>query len=129
MVISKFIKTREDAEKLPDSWYGAIERARAKAGGFVKKIVAIDQASSVIIGKLVDVEIDKLWKENYPYCKLTMTNPLRYRTDGRFECKLTDIEIFFINKPEAIMSIQELAQRFPAVHEEIIGKLKTGELV
>ncbi|MFQ6021033.1 MAG: hypothetical protein ACE5J4_03425, partial [Candidatus Aenigmatarchaeota archaeon] len=63
----------------------------------------------------------------YPYTKLTMENCERYRTDGKFEFKLANTQICFVNKPEMIMSMEELAKRFPNIYEEVLGKIKKDE--
>lgn len=119
-----YVKTREDAEKLPEKWFTSIERSREKAKKLVQDFVAIDQATSIVIGKLVSVEIDRVTQFKYPSCRLTIQNPERYRTDGQFMHKMDDIELFFVNKPQAVMSMDELMQKFPNVFTEVQIKIK-----
>ncbi|MBU5558018.1 MAG: hypothetical protein QW751_02570 [Candidatus Aenigmatarchaeota archaeon] len=109
------------------NWYQSVEKARIKARKFMGQPVAIYQSTSVVIGKLVGVDLDRLFRANLPYCKLTISKPLRYRTDGKFECKMGDTELFFVNKPEMIMSLVELDGRFPEIHTHVAAKVKAGE--
>jgi hypothetical protein len=111
------------------NWYQTIEKAKAKARKFLNQAVAVDQTTSVVIGKLVAVDIDRLWRANLPYCRLTLLRPLRYRTDGKLECRMGDTELFFVNKPEMIMPLVELNTRFPNVHNDAAAKVKAGEWV
>jgi hypothetical protein len=121
---NSFPRTRGEAELLPASWYQAIEKARTKARHLVKQIVAIDQSTSVVVGELTAVDIDMLWRPRYPYCRLTLRRPIRYKLDGKFECNLGELEFFFVSKAQMIMKMNELASRFPAIYEEAIRKIK-----
>jgi hypothetical protein len=112
---------------MPDNWYQTVEKAKNKARKLLQKTIAVDQNTSVVVGKLVGVDIDTLWRAKYPYCKLTIEKPVRYRTDGNFECHMGDTELFFVNKPEMIMTTVELNDRFPKVHADAATRLKTGE--
>jgi len=111
----------------PSNWYTGIEKSKEKAKGLMGKIIAVDQNTSVIIGKLDKIEIDNLWKMNCPYCKLTVKNASRYRRDGAFQNKMLDLNIFFVNKPEMVMSMDEFSKRLPNIYAEILGKIKKGE--
>jgi hypothetical protein len=117
------VPTRE----YPSTWYAGIEKSKEKAKKLMGKIVALDQNTSVIIGKLDRIDIDSLWKMNCPYCKLTVKNALRYKIDGNFQQKMEDLNIFFVNKPEMVMSVEEFSKRFPKVYTEVVGKIKTGQ--
>ncbi|MBU5575067.1 MAG: hypothetical protein QXF15_00880 [Candidatus Aenigmatarchaeota archaeon] len=101
------------------SWYHGVEKAKEKSKKFIGKIVAVDQNTSIVVGKLINVELDKLWQFQYPYCKLQLSNPLRFRLDGLLQYKMGDFEVFFVNKPEMVMDISELSQRFPKIYENI----------
>ena len=46
-------------EKLPDSWNATIEKSKEKARKLINQLIAVDQVTSIIIGKLNSVEIDK----------------------------------------------------------------------
>lgn len=71
------------------------------------------------IGKLSFVSIDVLWRLKYPYCKLTLNTPIRFRIDGKFEAKLGETEIFFVNKPAMVLTLEELKERFPKIYDEV----------
>lgn len=114
-------------EELPSSWYQAVEKAKTKARKLVQHTIALDQNTSVVVGKLVAADIDTLWRARFPYCRLTLERPMRYRTDGHFECRMGDTELFFVNKPDMIMTMIELNNRFPNVHGDAATRLKNGE--
>jgi len=118
------IKTREDANKLPESWYQGIEKSKEKAEKLLHEVIAVDQTTSIIVGKLDEVSIDKLWNAKYPYCKLILKNAERYRTNGKFDTKLQDVQMCFVNKPEMIMNLEELQKRFPQIHEDVHINIK-----
>lgn len=119
-----FVRTRED--QLPDAWYQAVERAKEKARKFIGTVIAVDQSTSVVAGKLTAVDIDTLWRLKYPYCKLTMRRPVRYRRDGRLDCRLGDEELFFVNKPSMVLTMPELSATFPKIHMDVLGKVRMG---
>ena len=102
-----------------DKWYASVEQSKQKANALLKKVVAVFQSTSIAVGKLEDVDIDRLWKLKYPYCKLSMANPVRFRLNGRFDCKLGEQELFFVNKPEMIISMEELSDRHPEIYKEV----------
>ncbi len=111
----------------PSNWYAGIEKSREKAKTFIGKVIAVDQNTSIVVGKLDRVEIDKLWRMNYPYCKLTVKNAFKYRKDGNFQQNMEDLNIFFVNKPEMVMPVEEFSKRFPKVYNEVLGKIKKGD--
>ncbi len=112
--MSGFARTND----IPQNWYGGVEKAKDKARRLLKKIIAIDQNTSVVIGKLATVDIDKLWRSNVPYCRLLVNDSIRFRLDGKLEAKLGNEEVFFVNKPQMVMTLDEMEQRFPKVHDE-----------
>lgn len=109
------------------NWYQTVEKARVKAQKYIKQPIALFQSTSIVVGKITAVEIDRLFKQNLPYCRITLSKPLRYYTDGKFEFKMGEIELFFVNKPEMVMTLAELNTRFPNVHEHVAAKVKAGE--
>lgn len=124
---SPYIRTREDAEKLPEQWYTLVEKAKEKARKLQDKVIAIDQTTSIVVGKLNSADIDKLWRMGYSYCKLNISNPSRYKMNGTFECKMGETELFFVNKPTMILTKMELADRFPQIYKEVLKKIKMDE--
>lgn len=106
------------AGEVPQNWYGGIEKAKDKARRLLRKVIAVDQNTSVVIGRLAAVDIDKLWKSNVPYCRLLVNDSLRFRLDGKMEAKLGSEEVFFVNKPQMVMTVDEMEQRFPRIHDE-----------
>ena len=123
-MVSSLIKTKADLEKLPSSWYSGVEKSREKAKKLHNKIVAVDQNTSVVVGRLMAIDIERLWRFNYPYCKLTLRNPQRFRSNGKFECKMSEIELFFINKPKMLLSLMELSERHPEIYTNIHKQIK-----
>jgi hypothetical protein len=109
-----------------NQWNSVVEKSKEKARKFINKLVAIDQNTSVAVGKLMTVEIDRLGYLKYPYCRLMLHKPIRYRMDGKLQFKMGEQELLFINKPEMVMDTNELASRFPKIYEEILPKIKTG---
>ena len=108
-----------ERENLPESWYSQIEKSKERARKLLKKVVAIDLNDAVLVGKLDDVTLDKLFKSNYPFCKLTLTKAKKYNVDGKLEKKIEGEQICFVNKPQMILDIDELAKRFPEIHADV----------
>ena len=109
-----------------NQWNSVVEKSKEKARRMINKLVAIDQSTSVAVGKLISVEIDRLGYLKYPYVKLMLHKPIRYRQDGKMQFKMGDQELVFINKPEMVMDTNELASKFPKIYEQILTKIKTG---
>jgi hypothetical protein len=116
-----------DSRELPDNWSAGIEKSKMKANRHLGDVIAIDQATSIVVGKLEDVDIDTLWSKKFPYCRLLLKGPIRFRTSGEFECKLGEQELFFVNSPDKIMSLDELSIKYPVIAEDVTGKAKKGE--
>ncbi len=116
-----------NSRDLPQPWFSGVEKAKEKAQKLVRQLIAVDQNTSIVVGELEAVEIDKLWKLQYPYCKLTLSNPIRFRIDGRMDHKMGETEIFFVNKPEMVLHMSELQQRNPKIHEEAHFRIKQGK--
>ncbi len=119
--------SRLNSRDLPQPWYAGVEKAKEKSRKLVKQLVAVYQNTSVVVGELSAVDIDKIGQLNYPYCKLTLNNPCRFRIDGRMDHKMGETEIFFVNKPEMVMNMAELGQTHPKIHEEAHFRIKAGK--
>ena len=113
-------------EELPERWYASIEKSKDKARKLLRQIVAIDQNTSIVVGRLNEAGVDRLWRIKYPYCKLILVSAERYRIDGKFETKLNEEQLCYVNKPEMIMSLEELQKRFPNIHEDVHVKMRTN---
>jgi hypothetical protein len=114
-------RTRDDK---PNNWFKNVEMAKERAYGMMKKVAAIHQTNSVIVGKVTGAEIDKLFNANYQYCKITMEKAFRFSTEGNLEAKLGNDGVFWVNTPEHIMTVDELSRRFPKVYMEILPNIK-----
>ena len=117
--------SKEDSD-LPEKWYSDIEKSREKAKKLLKQLIAVDLNTSVVIGKLEDVVLDKLFRLKYPFCKLTLSKARRYRTDGKFESKIDNDQVCFVNKPQMVLDMDELSQKFPEIHEDIHVEIRKG---
>lgn len=113
-----------EKEKLPESWYSQIEKSKEKARKLLKKVVAIDLSDAILVGKLDDITLDKLFKSNYPFCKLTLTKAKKYSIDGKLTKQIDDEQICFVNKPQMILDMDELAKRFPEIHADVHVDIK-----
>jgi len=117
-MVSRISRSRENVE-LPDEWFTSIEKTREKAKKLMKKLIAVNLNTSIIVGRLEDVGVDKLWRLQYPFLKLTLSKPAKYDVDGKLESKLGDEQVCFVSKPQMIMDIDELSERFPEIHEDV----------
>ena len=115
-------------EGVDSKWYATVEQAKMKANKLINQVVAVNQSTSFVVGKLKEVEIDSLWQKKMPYCRLSLEKPQRFRDTGKFECALGDIELFFVNKPGMIFTIDDLETIKPELYREIRGRIKKGEL-
>ena len=111
------ISDRRDTA-LPEKWYSAIEKSREKAKKLMNQVIAVDLNTSILVGKLEEVSLDKLFRIQYPFCKLTLSNSKKYRTDEKLDIPSMGDQIAFINKPQMIMDMTELSTKFPKIHED-----------
>jgi hypothetical protein len=111
---------------LPESWYSQIEKSKEKARKFLRKVVAIDLNDSILVGRLEDVTLDKLFRLKYPFCKLTLTRAKKYNAEGRLEKLIEGEQICFVNKPQMILDIDELSRKFPEIHEDTHVDVRRG---
>ncbi len=112
--MERIVRTNE----FPQSWYGGVDKAKEKARRLLNKVVVIDQNTSIVIGKLASVDIDKLWRSNVPYCRLLVNDAIRFRPDGKMEAKLGAEEVFFVNKPQMVLTVDEMEKSHPKIHDE-----------
>jgi hypothetical protein len=118
--------SRRGGINLPENWYSAIEKSKEKARKLMKQIVAVDLNTSIIVGRLEDVSLDKLFRIQYPFCKLTLSGSKKYRTDEKLDTSSMGDQIAFVNKPQMIMDMTELSTKFPKIHEETHLDIKRG---
>jgi hypothetical protein len=116
----------EDLEKLPEGWYSKIEKSREKARTLLNEVVAVDLNTSIVVGKLEDVMLDKLFRLKYPFCKLTLSKAKRFSINGKYESSSDMDQVCFINKPQMLMDLDEFSRRFPDLHEDIHVEIKRG---
>jgi len=128
-MVVNIIKTRADMESVPPNWYSGVEKSKDKARRMQGKLVAINNNTSIVIGRLTAVDIDKLWRQNFPYCKVTLQSPRRYRDNGAFECNMGESEVFFLNRPEMLLSLEELSNVNPELYTSIRKKIKLDSMV
>jgi len=127
MAASKYTSyARKADDSAPDDWYRGVEKAKDKARKFLNMVMGIDQKTSVIVGIVTGVDIDRLWQFKYPYCKVSMTKAVRFGPQGDVESNLGDTGVFWINNPDNVLPLDELARRYPRVHSEVQVKLKVS---
>jgi hypothetical protein len=127
-MVVNIIKTRSGMETVPPNWYAGVEKSKDKARRLQGKLVAINNNTSIVIGRLIAVDIDRLWRQNFPYCKVTLQSPQRYRNTGALECNMGENEVFFLNKPEMILSLEELSNFNPGLYTTIHKKIKIDSM-
>ena len=113
-------------DEISDASYKGVEKAKDKARKFVGKIVAINQSTSLVVGKLDSAEIDKLGPSHMQTCKLTLSKTKRYDLKSNFKFRDEYTVFLFVNKPESIISVEELEKLFPKVYEEVHINMKKG---
>lgn len=111
---------------LPDSWYSQIEKTKEKSRKLLKKVVAVDLNDSILVGKLEDVSLDKLFRLKYPFCKLMLTNARKYSSNQKLEKKIDGEQIAFVNKPQMVMDMDELSKKYPEIHGDIHVEIRSG---
>ena len=110
---------------LPDTWHSNIEKSKEKARKMLKKVVAVDLNTSILIGILEDVTIDKLFRLKYPFCKLTISKVKKYDINEKLEAKEEE-QVCFVNKPQMILDMKELSTKFPEIFEDVHVEMKKG---
>jgi hypothetical protein len=111
---------------MPNNWFKNVEIAKERAYGMLRKVAAIHQTNSVIVGKVTGAEIDKLFNANYQYCKITMDKAFRFSVNGTLEATLGNDGVFWVNTPDHILTMDELSRKFPKVYSEVLPKIKTN---
>jgi hypothetical protein len=107
-----------------NNWFKNVEMAKERAYGMIKRVVALHQTNSVIVGKVTGAEIDKLFNANYQYCKISMERAVRFNVNGNLEANLGNDGVFWVNTPDHIMTMDELSRRFPKVYTEVLPNIK-----
>lgn len=119
------VVSRVDVD-LPEKWYSDIEKSKEKARKLLKKVVAVDLNTSIVVGKLEDVTLDKLFRLKYPFCKLTLSRAKKYGMDSKIEQAIETEQVCFVNNPQKILDMNELSRRFPEIHEDVHVEIRKG---
>ncbi len=96
-----------------------VEKAKEKARKLLNKIIVVYQTTSVSVGILKEVGIEKLWSIRIPYCKLSIEKFTKFDLEGK-KLYSTDEEIIYINNPDFILSLEELEK----ANEKLYKKVK-----
>ncbi|MFH0830195.1 MAG: hypothetical protein V1887_03480 [Candidatus Aenigmatarchaeota archaeon] len=126
MAASRYVSYARAPEGATDDWYRNVEKAKEKARRFNNMIMGIDQKSSVIVGIVTAVDIDRLWQFKYPYCKVSMVKAVRFAPNGFTEANLGDTGVFWLNNPDNVLPLDELVKKYPRVHAEVQMRIKGG---
>lgn len=110
----------------PNSWNSQIEKAKEKSRKLLKKVIAFETSGNLIVGKLEDVSTDRLFRENYPFIKLTLSNARKYNAQGAMQKVFDEEQICFANKPEMVLDIDELQKKYPEIHADTHVEIKRG---
>jgi hypothetical protein len=113
-------------EALPESWYSQIEKTKERARKLFRKVVAIDLNDSILVGKIEDVTLDKLFKLKYPFCKITLTKTKKYSSEGKLEKQIEGEQICFVNKPQMILEMEELSKKYPEIFQDTHVDIRRG---
>ncbi|MDD5416583.1 MAG: hypothetical protein PHU12_01255 [Candidatus Aenigmarchaeota archaeon] len=106
--------------------YKSIEKTKTKARSLMKKLVAINQTTSILVGKLEAADIEKLGSAHMASCKLTLSNAKRYSVNNKFDFKMEEESIAFVNRPEMLMTIDELGNTHPEILRETHVNIRKG---
>jgi hypothetical protein len=120
------MRISDSNRNLPENWYSAIEKSKTKARKLMKQVIGVDLNTSILIGRLEDVSLDKLFRIQYPFVKLTISKAKKYRTDGKPESMVQADQVAFVNKPQMVMDMQELSTKFPEIHADTHVDIKRG---
>ena len=126
MAASRYTSYARKDTETTDDWYRGVEKAKEKARKYQNQLMAIDQKTSVIVGIVSGVDIDRLWQFKYPYCKISMIKAVRFGPNGNVESNIGDTGVFWLNKPDNVLPLEELAKKYPRIHEEVHVKMKGG---
>lgn len=107
-------------------WYKGVNQAKEKSQKLIGEVIAINLSTSIAVGKLIGAEIDKMTLGQHEACKLTIENTRRYGIKGDFKFTNEDLGIFFANKSEKIMNMEELETKHPKIFEEAHINIKKG---
>lgn len=113
-------------EQIPAAHNREVEKAKVKARSLIKKIVVIFQSTSLVIGRLESADLDKLGPTHFPSCKLNIFKPKRYSIGNTFQFNMEDQGIYFVNKPEMIMTLEEISDKYPEIFREIHINIRKG---
>ena len=113
-------------EALPESWYSQIEKTKDIARKLLRKVVAIDLNDSILVGKIEDVTLDKLFKLKYPFCKVTLVKAKKYNPEGKLEKQIEGEQICFVNKPQMILEMEELSKKYPEIFQDTHVDIRRG---
>ncbi len=127
MAASRYVSyARSTPEGATDNWYRGVEKAKDKARKFTNMIMAIEQENGVVVGIVTSVDIDRLWQFKYPYCKVSMIKAVRFGREGNTEANIGDTGVFWLNNPDKVMPLDELARKYPRISYEVQLRIKGG---
>ncbi len=99
-----------------------VEEAKEKAKKLKGSIIAVYRTTSIVIGKLEEVKIEKLWSTQVPFCRLRLKKVKKFDLEGRLIGE-SEEDFVYVNKKEFIFSLEELEKANKKVYKSFLNVL------
>lgn len=99
-----------------------VERAKEKARKLEGEIAGIYQTTSILIGKVKEVKLEKLWSMGILFCRIRLKNVKKFDLEGKLISQ-SEEELVYVNRPEFILDLKELEKANPKVFKSFIESL------
>ncbi|HIQ49954.1 MAG TPA: hypothetical protein EYH56_02035 [Nanoarchaeota archaeon] len=99
-----------------------VEKAKEKAKKLKGEIAGIYQTTSILVGKVEEVKLEKLWSMGILFCRIRLKNVKKFDLEGNLISQ-TEEELIYVNKPEFIFSLKELEKANQKVFKSFISLL------
>ena len=99
-----------------------VEKAKEKARKLIGELTGIYQTTSILIGKITEVKLEKLWSIKILFCRIRLKNVKKFDLEGDLISQ-SDEELVYVNRPEFILTLEELEKANKKVYESFLKML------
>ena len=99
-----------------------VEKTKEKAKKLQGEIAGIYQTTSILVGKVEEVKLEKLWNTGILFCRIRLKNVRKFDLEGNLISQ-SEEELIYVNKPEFILDLKELEKANPKVFKSFASLL------
>ncbi len=100
----------------------SVEKAKEKARKLLDQYAGIYQTNFILLGKIKEVKLEKMWSIGILFCRIRLKNVRKFDLEGKLVSQ-SEEELVYVNKPEFVLSLEELEKANQKVYRAFLEML------